>query len=75
MDQLNALDPEGISMAQDVVSDTDKDSLRRLLHLMSSDHILISSASTNHKTFQHMAKRDTGEKKVPLMEGMTSVGA
>ncbi len=71
VDQLNALDPE--MMAQDVVSNTEKDSLRKLLHRMSSMHILISSASANHKTFQHMAKRDTGEKKVPMMEGMTSV--
>jgi len=73
VDQLNALDPE--VMAQDVVSNTEKDSLRKLLHRMSSRHILISSASANHKTFRHMAKRDTGEKKVPLMEGMTSVRA
>jgi len=73
VDQLNALDPE--VMAQDVVSNTERDSLRMLLHRMSSRHILISSASTNHKTFQHMVKRDTGEKKVPLMEGMTSVRA
>ena len=73
VDQLNALDPE--VMAHDVVSNEEKGALRKLLHRMSSRHILISSASANHKTFQHMVKRDTGDKKVPLMEGMTSVRA
>lgn len=71
VDQLNALDPE--VMAQDVVSNMDKDSLRKLLHCMSSRHILISSASANHKTFQYMAQRDAGEEKIPLIGGMTLV--
>ncbi len=71
VNQLNALDPE--LMAKDVVSNTEKESLRMLLYRMSVRHILISSASANHKTFQHMAQRDAGEEKVPLMGGMTSV--
>ncbi len=70
-DQLNALDPE--LMGQGVVPNADKDLLRQLLHRMSAKHILITSASANHKTFQYMARRDTGEQKVPLMGGMTSV--
>ena len=73
VDQLDVLDPE--VMARDMVSNTEKDSLRKLLYRMSSRHVLISSISANHKTFQYMAKRDTGEKKIPLMEGMTSVRA
>ena len=73
VDQVNALDSE--PKGQDVVPDMNKHLLRELLHRMCAKHILITSASANHKTFQHMAKRDTGEKKVPLMEGMTSVRA
>jgi hypothetical protein len=71
VDQLNALDPE--PMAQDVVTNQKKMMFRDLLNSMSASHILITSASANHKTFQHMAQRDTGEVKVPLMGGMTSV--
>ena len=69
VDQVNALDfePKG----QDVSLDTKKDLLRRLMYRMSAEHI----ASANHKTFQYMAKIDIGERKVPLMEGMTSVRA
>lgn len=71
VNQLNAMDPE--PMGQDVVTNKKKDLHRNLLQRMSTAHILITSASANHKTFQYMAVRDTGERKVPLMGGMTSV--
>jgi len=71
VDQLNALDPE--PMGQDKIPNEDKSSLRRLLLQISAKHILITSASANHKTFQYMAWKDTGERKIPLMGGMTSV--
>lgn len=71
VDQLNALDPE--PMAQDVVSNANKELFRELLHNMSANHILITSVSANHKTFQYVVERESGEKRVPLMGGMTSV--
>jgi hypothetical protein len=49
VDQLDALDLE--PMGQDEVPNVDKGSLRRLLHRMSAKHILITSASANHKAF------------------------
>jgi hypothetical protein len=71
VDQLNALDPE--PMGQGEVPNKDKGLLRRLLQQISADHILITSASANHKTFQYMVQKDTGQRKVLLMGGMTSV--
>src|SRR5260221_9425422 len=71
VDQLNALDPE--PMGQDEVSDEKKALLRSLVQRMSAQHIQITSASANQKTFQHMATRDTGERRVPLLGGMTPV--
>jgi len=71
VDQFNALDPE--PMAQDAVSNADKESFRQLLNRMSTNHIMITSASADHKSFRHMVERESGEQKVSLMGGMTSV--
>jgi hypothetical protein len=73
VDQLNALDPE--LTGEDEVPDDKKAWLRGLLQRMSARHINITSTSANHKTFKHMAARDTGDQKVPLMGGMTPVRA
>jgi hypothetical protein len=71
VNQLNALDPE--PKGEDDVSDDTKFSLSNLLRRISAGHISITSASANHKSAKHMATKDTGDQKIPLLGGMTKV--
>ena len=71
IDQLNALDPE--PKGEDNVSDDRKFSLSELLQRISAGHVSITSASPNHKSAKHMARKDTGDQKIPLLGGMTKV--
>ena len=71
VDQQNALDPE--PLARDNVPNSMKVELMTLLQRLTDGHIEITSASANHKTFMHMAAKDTDEQKVPLMGGMSKV--
>jgi hypothetical protein len=71
VDQLNALDPE--PKGEDDVSDDMKFSLSKLLQRISAGHVSITSASANHKSAKHMATKDSGDQKIPLLGGMTKV--
>ena len=71
IDQLNALDPE--PKGEDDVSDDRKFWLKELLQRISAGHVLITSASANHKSAMHMAAKDTGDQKISLLGGMTTV--
>jgi len=72
IDQKNALDPE--PKGQNDVTDEEKATIRRLLRCMATQHVEITSASANHKTARHMARKDTGEQRISLLGGMTEVG-
>jgi energy-coupling factor transporter ATP-binding protein EcfA2 len=71
IDQLNALDPE--PKGEDDIPDHRKFRLNELLRRISAGHVLITSASANHKSAKHMASQDTGDQKIPLLGGMTMV--
>ena len=71
VDQLNALDPE--PKGEDDISDHRKLALNELLQRISAGQVLITSASANHKSAKHMASKDTGDRKIPLLGGMTTV--
>lgn len=71
IDQMNALDPE--PKGEDDVPDEAKSLLGSLLRRMSFRHVYITSASANHKSAKHMATKDTGDRKIPLLGGMTTV--
>jgi hypothetical protein len=71
VDQWNALDPD--PTGQDKVDDRRKFQLHGLLERMSERHISITCASATQNTFKYMALRDTGERKIRLMGGMTPV--
>jgi hypothetical protein len=65
---LNVLDPE----LKDL-SERTKFGLHELLKRISAGHVLITSASANHQSAKHMASKDTGDRKIPLLGGMTTV--
>ena len=71
VDQLNALDPE--LKGEDDISDQRKYELHELLQRILAGHVLITSASANHKSAKYMASKDTGDQKIPLLGGMMTV--
>jgi hypothetical protein len=71
VDQLNALDPE--PQGRDVFTDRDKSRLLSILRRMSNPHVYISSASANHESARYLQKKETGERKIALLGGMTTV--
>jgi hypothetical protein len=71
IDQLDAFDPE--PKGEDDVPDHTKFGLNGLLKRISASHVLITSAPANHKSAKHMASKDTGDQKIPLLGGMTTV--
>jgi hypothetical protein len=72
MDQQNALYQN--SEGQGVVADKEKSTIGSLLGRMAFMHVEITSASADDKTVKYMQKRDTGDQKIALMGGMTTVG-
>jgi hypothetical protein len=72
IDQLNALDPE--PKGQDNISDEQKATIGSHLRRMAAGHVEITIASANHKTAKYMERKDTGERKITLLGGMTEVG-
>jgi hypothetical protein len=71
VDQINALDPE--DDGKDNVQNPNKAALYDFLLEVVDPHIYITSASANHKSARHMAKKQTDDEKLPFMGGMTKV--
>ena len=71
IDQMNALDREDANM--DIVTNEQKAVAQKYLGQLTYGHYRITSTSANHKTAVHMAKKQTGERKLPLMGGMSEV--
>jgi hypothetical protein len=67
-DQLNALDPE--PHGRDVKA---KSELLGILQRISHPHVYIMSASANHQSTRYLKKKETGERKIALLGGMTAV--
>jgi len=71
IDQMNALDDEDPN--EDIASNQKKFRAREYLTSLTTGHYRIISASANHKTALHMERKQTGERKLSLMGGMTKV--
>jgi energy-coupling factor transporter ATP-binding protein EcfA2 len=71
VDQLNALDPD--PHGRDVSTDTAKSALLSILQRISDPHVYITSASANHQSARYLKKKETGERKIALLGGMTTV--
>jgi hypothetical protein len=71
IDQMNALDHEGGNM--DTVDNRRKAAAQEYLDELTSGHYRITSASANYQTAMHMARKQTGERKLALMGGMSEV--
>jgi hypothetical protein len=71
VDQLNALDPE--PHGRDVSTDTAKSALLSILQRISHSHVYITSASANHQSARYLKMKETGERKIALLGGMTTV--
>lgn len=71
VDQLNALDPEPHRL--DVSTDKSKSNLLEILQRISDPHVYITSASANHQSARYLKKKQTGEQKIALLGGMTTV--
>jgi hypothetical protein len=71
VDQMNALDRESDNM--DTVDNQRKAAAQEYLDQLTSSHYRITSASANHRTAMHMAKKQTNEMKLALMGGMSEV--
>jgi energy-coupling factor transporter ATP-binding protein EcfA2 len=71
IDQFNAFDPE--SLGDDDVGNVLKEELCQVVNKLSAQHFLITSASANHRTAQHMAAKQTDDQKIALLGGMTPV--
>jgi hypothetical protein len=70
-DQINALEEEDRNT--DNIPNTDKSSLSSFLRRLSVGSISITSASATYRTAMYMAKKQTGEVKMQLMGGMSTV--
>ena len=73
IDQMNALDPE--PEGEDDIPDDRKFSLGALIQRILASHVLVTSTLENHKSAIYMAAKDTGDQKIPLLAGMTTVRA
>jgi hypothetical protein len=71
IDQMNAFDKEDCN--EDEIANDTKDKLLRQLMAITSEHYLITSASANRKTVKHMEQKQTGDIKLSLMGGMSTV--
>jgi hypothetical protein len=71
IDQMNALDHEDAN--RDMVTNEQKTVAQQCLDQLTYGHYRITSTSANHKMAVHMEKKQTGERKLPLMGGMSEV--
>jgi hypothetical protein len=71
VDQINALESEGEN--QDNQPNGGKAALSVFLQKLYIGHNSITSASANYRTALHMEQKQTGEKKMRLMGGMSEV--
>ena len=71
VDQKNALEIEGANM--DAATNSTKQTAQQFLSQLTAMHYTITSASANYRTALHMAKKQTGERKIPMMGGMSEV--
>ena len=71
IDQMNALDYEDAN--RDTVNNERKAAAQSFLDQLTYGQYRITSASANHRTAMHMEKKQTGEKKLALMGGMSEV--
>jgi hypothetical protein len=71
VDQVNALE---ISPSNtDTIPDDMKGAGRNLINGLGTGNFLITSASANYQTARYMARKQTGEKKMSLVGGMSDV--
>lgn len=70
-DQLNALDPE--PHGWDLSTNQVKADLLGILQRISHSHVYITSASANHQSARYLKRKETGERKIALLGGMTTV--
>jgi hypothetical protein len=71
VDQKDALEIEGANM--DTATNSAKQTTQLFLSQLTAIHYTITSTSTNYRTALHMAKKQTGERKVPMTGGMSEV--
>jgi len=71
VDQVNALEKSPYNT--DTISDNDKNAGQTLINSLSSGNFLITSASANYQTARRMTQKQTGEKKMSLVGGMSNV--
>jgi hypothetical protein len=71
IDQVNALEQEEPNA--DLVLNSEKETLLNFLHRISVGHYSITSASANYRTARRMARKQTGELKMSMMGGMSTV--
>ena len=71
VDQFYAFDEE--SSGDDYVTNENQKQLLTVVNELSAQHILITSASANHRTAKHMAAKQTDDQKIALLGGMTPV--
>lgn len=72
IDQKNAFD-ESEDINMDINNNSKKNAVREFLCELTAPHYVITSASADHRTAMHMAEKQTGERKLSLMGGMSEV--
>lgn len=58
---------------RDVFTDEAKSRLRAILQRISDRHVYITSASASHRSARYFKRKETGERKIALLGGMTKV--
>ena len=70
-DQLNALDPD--PQGRDVFTNKAKSDLLAVLQRISNKNVYIKRASANHMSGRYLINKETGERKIAVLGGMTTV--